>query len=55
MDRDARDRAVATARAQLDEAAASAAWSAGAGMAFEQAIAYAREQLASLAVPADRR
>jgi predicted ATPase/class 3 adenylate cyclase len=51
--REARERAVATARAQLDETTAGAAWRTGAGMALEQAIAYAREQLASLEGSAD--
>jgi predicted ATPase/class 3 adenylate cyclase len=43
-DRDACDRAIATARAQLDVATADAAWSDGASMTLDQAIALAREQ-----------
>jgi predicted ATPase/class 3 adenylate cyclase len=47
-DSDACDRAIATARAQLDVATADAAWSDGASMTLEQAIAHARQQLTDL-------
>ena len=49
-DRAARDHAVAGARAQLDAATAAAAWSTGTGMSLDQVVAYAKEQLASLAI-----
>ena len=54
-DRNARERAVMTARARLDVTTADAAWSTGIGMTLEKAIAYAAEQVASLMVPADAR
>jgi hypothetical protein len=44
-DREACDRAVAAARTQLDATAGEAAWSQGAAMTLEQAIAHARAQL----------
>ena len=47
-DRDAFDRAVAAARAQLNGATADAIWSDGATMTLEQAIARAREQFSDL-------
>jgi predicted ATPase/class 3 adenylate cyclase len=47
-DREACDRAAATARAQLDATAGEAAWSEGAAMTLEQAIAHARAQLGDL-------
>jgi predicted ATPase/class 3 adenylate cyclase len=45
---DARDRAIATARAQLDVATADAAWSDGATMTLEQAITHARAEVVDL-------
>jgi predicted ATPase/class 3 adenylate cyclase len=47
-DRDAFNRAVAAARAQLDRATAAAVWSDGATMTLEQAIAHARDQFTDL-------
>jgi non-specific serine/threonine protein kinase len=41
------ERAMAVARAQLDEDAFAAAWAAGRAMSLEQAIAYALEEHAS--------
>ncbi len=48
-DSDVRRRVVEAARARLDAATGSAAWSTGASQTVDEAIAYAREQLASLA------
>jgi class 3 adenylate cyclase len=47
-DREACDRALASAHSQLDPTAVEAAWSEGAAMTLEQAIAYAREPLTDL-------
>ena len=46
--RDARHRAIDAARRQLGAATADATWSDGATMTLEQALAYAREQVAPL-------
>ena len=47
-DREACDRALASARAQLDPTAVEAAWSEGATMTLEQAIVLARAQVTDL-------
>ncbi len=47
-DRDACDRAVAAARGQLDAATCDAAWSEGAAMTLEQAVAHARARVGDL-------
>jgi non-specific serine/threonine protein kinase len=47
-DREACDRAIASARARLDAATVEAAWLEGATMTLEQAIAHAREQVSDL-------
>jgi hypothetical protein len=46
--RDACDRAITAARAQLDVATADEVWSDGAVMTVEQVIAYAREEAADV-------
>jgi len=46
--RDACDRAITAARAQLDVATADGFWSDGAAMTVEQVIAYAREEAADV-------
>ena len=49
-DREVCDRAIASARAQLDAATVEAAWAEGAAMTLEQAIAHAHEQLSDSSV-----
>jgi hypothetical protein len=47
-DHEACDRAVAAARVQLDAATGDAAWSEGAAMTLEQAVAHARGRIGEL-------